>query len=151
MFVVTLDGSGADVVPNERYREGMLTSVQTGVAAAAPDTEWFVLALGDQPSLVPGTVAQLLTEARRGDATIVVPSYAGHRGLPLLIHHTHRQEIGALGGENGLRALLHAHPEAIRHVLFPDEAVLSDMDTPEEYQRELARLRARNVEPPSEL
>jgi molybdenum cofactor cytidylyltransferase len=129
----------------------MLTSVQAGIAAAPLDTEWFVLALGDQPSLVPGTVAQLFTEARQGDATIVVPSYAGRRGHPLLIHHTHRQEIGALGGENGLRALLHAHPESIRHVLFPDEAVLSDMDTPEEYQRELERLRTREAESRSDL
>lgn len=135
-----LEGSGAEVVLNPRYPEGMLTSVQAGVAAAPADTEWFLVVLGDQPSLQPATVERLLMEAEGGEATILVPSYAGRRGHPLLIHASHRAEIGLLDGTVGLKALLLRHPETVGHVVMPEEGVLYDMDTPEDYQRELRRL-----------
>jgi molybdenum cofactor cytidylyltransferase len=135
-----LAGSGAEILVNPRYPEGMLTSVQAGVAAAPADTGWFVIALGDQPSLQPSTVERLLAQAERGSATILVPSFNGRRGHPLLIHASHRPEIGSLDGAVGLKELLLRHPAAVLHVVMADEAVLHDMDTPEDYQRELRRL-----------
>jgi molybdenum cofactor cytidylyltransferase len=135
-----LAGEGVTLVRNPRYLEGMLTSVQAGIAGAPPETEWLVIALGDQPSLRPETVRHLLDEARNGAETILVPSYGGRRGHPLLIHAAHREEIGTLSGEVGLRELLLRHPDAVRHVPVPDDTVLHDMDTPEDYQRELQRL-----------
>ena len=149
-----LAGEGVETLRNPRYLEGMLTSVQAGIAAepqatsvgtAPPETEWLVIALGDQPSLRPETVRLLLAEARAGEETLLVPSYGGRRGHPLLIHARHREEIATLGGETGLRELFTRHPEAIRHIVVPDDAVLHDMDTPDDYQRELGRLRQRNT------
>jgi molybdenum cofactor cytidylyltransferase len=136
----SLEGSGAGVVFNPRYPEGMLTSVQAGIAAAPPDTDWFVLALGDQPSLSSALVHRLLEVARNGSAGIVVPSFGGRRGHPLLIHSRFREEIGALPAETGLRELLRRHPESVHHEVVEDEAVLADMDTPADYERELRRL-----------
>ena len=138
-----LEGSGAEIVVNPRYPEGMLTSVQAGVAAAPRDTEWFLVALGDQPSLQPATVERLLAEAVPGCPAILVPSYGGRRGHPLLLHASYRDEIGSLDGAVGLRELLLRHPDAVRHVELPEEEVLYDMDTPEDYQRELRRLAER--------
>lgn len=139
-IVAHLEGSGAEIVLNPRYPEGMLTSVQAAVAAAPVTTEWFLVALGDQPSLRPETVEHLLREAEAGDATILVPSYDGRRGHPLLIHASHRDEIASLDGAVGLRELLLRHPNVVHHVVMPEEGVLLDMDTPEDYQRELRRL-----------
>lgn len=139
-----LNGSGAEVLVNPRYPEGMLTSVQAGVAAAPPETEWFLIALGDQPSLQPATVERLLAEALPQRPAILVPSYAGRRGHPLLLHASYRDEIGSLDGAVGLRELLRRHPDAVRHVELAEEGVLYDMDTPEDYQRELRRLAERN-------
>ena len=65
-----LAGEGVEFVFNPRYREGMLTSVQAGAAAAPADTEWLVVALADQPSLQPSTVVQLLSAARSSRSTI---------------------------------------------------------------------------------
>ncbi len=150
-IAANLEGAGAEAVENPRYQEGMLTSVQAGFAAAPPDTEWFVIALGDQPSLRPEVVSLLLAEAEAQQFaicnskplplhTILVPSYHGRRGHPLFIHASLREEVGTLDPEVGLRELMQRHPEAIRHLVVTDEAVLADMDTPEDYQRELRRL-----------
>jgi molybdenum cofactor cytidylyltransferase len=135
-----LAGEGVEVVRNPRYREGMLSSVQAGVSAAPPGTEWLVIALGDQPSLQPAVVRVLLQRAEAGlrsGYSIVVPSYGGRRGHPLVIHARHREEIGHLDPQVGLRELMQSHAAAILHVDMESDDVLRDIDTPEEYQREL--------------
>jgi molybdenum cofactor cytidylyltransferase len=141
-IAASLEGEGIETVLNPRYPEGMLTSVQAGIAASPPDTGWFVLALGDQPSLRPETVELLLREAQNeGDGCdLIVPSYGGRRGHPLVIHARYREEIGSLSGEIGLKELMRRHPDRLRHVLVPTESVLHDMDTPDDYRRELERL-----------
>lgn len=141
----TLAGEGVRIVLNPRYREGMLASVQAGIAAAAPETEWFVIAPGDQPGIRPEVVRALL-EAVASEAepraTLAVPCYRGRRGHPLVVHRAHREEIAALDPGEGLRALLRRHPEAIRHVPVDDEEVCADLDTPEDYERALRRREA---------
>lgn len=143
-----LEGSGAELVVNPDYRRGMLSSLQTGIAAAPAETEWLVVALGDQPFLSPATVRHLLDEARVSEASILVPTFGERRGHPLLIHARHRPEILSLNPEIGLRELLRRHPEQVRHVPVPDDAVLHDMDTPEDYERALRRLPPEHGTPP---
>ena len=63
-----------------------------------------------------------------------------------MIHGRHRAEIAELDPEVGLRELMRRHPEALRHVVIDDEAVLADMDTPDDYARELRRLEERSSE-----
>lgn len=140
----TLAGEGVRVVVNPRPEAGMLASLQAGLAAAPP-AEWLLFALGDQPALRPETVDLLLREAALGlpeGQSIAVPSHAGRRGHPLVLHDRHRAEIAALDPALGLRDLLRRRPEAIRHVEVADAGVLADMDTPEDYRRELGRLEA---------
>lgn len=134
-----LEGEDVECVVNPRYQEGMLASVQAGAAAAPDDAEWLLVALGDQPSLQPSTVSLLLAAAEEGDAGIIVPSYAGRRGHPLLIHARYRGEIAKLDPAVGLRELMRRHSDTIRHVVVEDDRVLSDMDTPEDYEREVRR------------
>jgi CTP:molybdopterin cytidylyltransferase MocA len=138
-IVPTLADEGARIVPNPRYAEGMLTSIQAGVAAAA-HADWLLIALGDQPWLRPATVSALL-DAATGHAGIIVPSWGGRRGHPLLLHARYRREIATLDPAVGLRDLFRRHPEAVRYILVPDSEVLADLDTPEEYERAAARLR----------
>lgn len=141
-LAAALADEGVKAVRNPRYPEGMLTSIQAGVAAAPADSEWLVIALGDQPWMRSELVRLLLDEAQAGQACgqdIVVPSYHGRRGHPLVIHRRHREEIAGLDTAVGLRQLLQRHPDAVRHVEVPEESVLLDLDTPEDYEREIRR------------
>ena len=64
-------------------------------------------------------------------------------GLPVTI--VAREETAAHISEHGLHIQsarlgeFTVHPEAVAHVPIEDESVLHDMDTPEDYQRELKR------------
>jgi CTP:molybdopterin cytidylyltransferase MocA len=129
---------GLRLVENPEYQLGMLSSLRRGLAAAPAATRWFLLALADQPELPPAVVTQLLAAAR-DQPEVLIPSYAGRRGHPILIHAALKQEIEALPDEGGLRQLWVRRPELVRHLPVTDAAVLQDMDTPEDYARLLAR------------
>ena len=55
----------------------------------------------------------------------------------------YREELLAQSDSTGLRGLLDAHPEDMHEVEIPDSSILSDMDVPEDYERELKRLEGR--------
>jgi molybdenum cofactor cytidylyltransferase len=118
----------------------MLTSVQCGVAAAAPETSWFLVALVDQPAIDPAVVTHLIETAGSARERIVIPTFEGRRGHPLLFRADLAPEVLTLSGSIGLRELMQRHPDEILHVPVASDTVVRDMDTPEEYQRELERL-----------
>jgi molybdenum cofactor cytidylyltransferase len=134
----TLESAPVRVVRNRDYRLGMLSSIQRGLAAAAPETDWFVFALADQPQLQPAVVASLLSAANAVPAAYI-PTYGGRRGHPILIHARLRDEIANLDSGVGLRQLWEIHPDLVRLVPVQTDSILHDIDTPEDYARLLAR------------
>lgn len=131
------------IVPNAHYREGMLSSVRAGVAAASAATQWFLVVIGDQPGIRSEVVRKLVAEGEAGGPGLLVPSFERRRGHPLLIHSRYRQEIECMSGQSGLRELFQLHPEELRYVLVDTDSVLTDMDTPEDYHREITALAER--------
>jgi molybdenum cofactor cytidylyltransferase len=126
---------------NPRYREGMLTTIQCGIAALSDNVRATYIALVDQPQIKASTVATLRQQFEASGKGIVVPSHQMRRGHPLLIDlHKYRAEILAIDGPPGLQKLLRNHPDDILHVNFDDASVLADLDTPEDYRRAIQTL-----------
>jgi molybdenum cofactor cytidylyltransferase len=124
-------------VVNENYREGMLSSVQSGLAALPGSARAAVFVLADQPGVPVRVIDSLIDAYHRVKKGIVLPVCREKRGHPLLIDLKYRREIEALPPDLGLRGLLREHPDDILEVPAPDLAVLVDIDTPDEYGRAL--------------
>lgn len=148
------------LVENPRYREGMLTSAQCGVAAllragagtdvlpggvpacgvaacgappcGAPPT--VLIALGDQPLITPAVVARVAAGHRGG---LTVPTFGGRRGHPLCVDGRLLGDLLALPPEEGLRGLFRRHPGAVTQVAVESDAILLDVDTPAAYREAL--------------
>ncbi len=69
-------------------------------------------------------------KARKG---IVIPTFQGRRGHPILVDLKFRAEVLAIDPAEGLRRLMRAHPEDIGEVEAGDANILRDLDTPEDY------------------
>ena len=132
------------VVSNPDYRTGMLSSVRCGLRALPPRCEAILVALGDQPGISPELVGQMIHSFNRVDKGIVVPCFRGKRGHPIVFSERFRNEIMTQYDRVGLRGLLQAHPEDVFELNVLAPAVLSDMDYPEDYRRELALLENSN-------
>ncbi|OGD18315.1 MAG: hypothetical protein A2W03_14360 [Candidatus Aminicenantes bacterium RBG_16_63_16] len=130
-------GFPVSVTVNTRFRRGMLSSIQKGIAALPGGFRAALVVLGDQPDIGPPIIDLLIDawkDARKG---IVVPAFEGRRGHPLLLDLKYRRDIEGLSPEIGLRGLLAAHPDDILAVDVPAAAVLADIDTPEDYRKAL--------------
>lgn len=136
----TLSGRPVHIVHNPDYQRGdMLASVRCGVLASPKDCEAVLVALGDQPAITSSLIRAMIEAFATSGKGIVVPVFEGRRGHPLLLSTAYRDEILTRHESVGLRGLLAAHSEDIVEFSAATSAVLSDMDDPEDYRRELAR------------
>ncbi len=128
------------LVTNPDYRLGMLSSVRCGLWALPQQCDKALVVLGDQPAITSELANQMIQSFRATDKGILVPLYRGKRGHPILFSIHYRNEIMASFDDVGLRGLLQAHPDDIFELNVSTPAVLSDIDCPDDYRRELASL-----------
>jgi xanthine dehydrogenase accessory factor len=126
---------GARWVENPAFAEGMSSSLKAGVAALSAESEAFFVVLGDEPFVQPATYDALIAARERSGAWVIVPSYQGVRGNPVLIDRTLVGEVDAITGDRGCRALRLRHPEETVEVPVDDPGVLIDLDTAEDIAR----------------
>lgn len=135
-----LAGLPVHVAFNPDYAWGeMLSSVQVGLKAASPLATAALIALGDQPRVSVATMNRIATALRGGDDRICLPTFGGRRGHPIGLPRRFWPEVLALGRGSSLRDVIHRHQDAVVELSVPDDAILSDMDTPQEYIWLLAR------------
>ncbi|MEW6751302.1 MAG: nucleotidyltransferase family protein [Candidatus Latescibacterota bacterium] len=127
-----------ECVLNPRYRDGMLTSVQAGLYAAA-EAAGYLLCLGDQPGLPPEAIAAVLAAAGRTGRGIVVPTCGGRRGHPVYLARRYRQEVLGLSAGQALRAVTRGHPADTLELEVGYPEVVEDVDTPEDYAAQACR------------
>lgn len=132
-----VDLSGATVVENLGWREGMGASLRAGLDALLADRslEAVLVFLGDQPEVDPA-VADRLREAQAASGKpAVIPRYRYARGHPVLIARSlWPRLIAGLKGDQGARNLFAAHPDWVEEVPIPSDPP-GDIDTPDDLHR----------------
>ncbi|MFJ1702493.1 NTP transferase domain-containing protein [Kitasatospora sp. NPDC088346] len=122
-------------VDNPDWATGMGSSLRAGLAALHPGTPAVLVLLVDTPGVTPAAVARLLA-AHAAGAELAAAGYDGRRGHPVLIGARYFAETASTAvGDAGARALLAAHPQALRLVECGDVAGPEDLDTPEDLAR----------------
>ena len=122
------------VVFNEAWATGQASSVRAGVAALPKSTGAAIFLLGDQPQVMPETVAALVRRHRETLAPMVVPRYRGQRGNPVLFDRTLFAALLRLSGDTGGRVLVESLQDDVEWLAL-DVPPLYDIDTPEDYRR----------------
>jgi len=133
-----LSGRTVSIVNNPNYKSGMLSSVRCGLSALPQQCQVVLVALGDQPSITANLIDQMLQAFATTEKRILVPLYHGKRGHPILFSEVYRNEILTQYDNVGLRGLLYAHTDDLFELTVKTSVVLSDMDCPEDYRREVA-------------
>jgi molybdenum cofactor cytidylyltransferase len=141
-----LSNRPVSIVKNSNYKSGMLSSVRCGLGALPQECRAVLVALGDQPSITSRLIDQMLRSFAATEEQILVPLYRGKRGHPILLSELYRREILNDYDSVGLRGLLHTHPHDVFELTVSTSAVLSDMDCPEDYRRELALIQKKTPE-----
>ncbi|MDO8927624.1 MAG: nucleotidyltransferase family protein [Bacteroidota bacterium] len=127
-------------IRNENFREGMHTSVISGVNALPENAKAVMIFLGDQP-FIPVYVSVKVVEAWKDSGKgIVIPLFSGKRGHPPLYDLKLRQEILDLDPAVGLRSVAQKFLDEILEVETFCPEIVRDIDTREDYSNELGKM-----------
>lgn len=133
-------GEGRDplvVVRNRRWRTGQASSVQAAVRFARGCGCTAVLMLvADQPFVTASHLNALIGKYSTGRSQMYLASNDRCCGNPCLIDHALFDELLALAGDEGARALLRARRDIdVCRVHFEEPHLFEDADTPEDFRR----------------
>jgi molybdenum cofactor cytidylyltransferase len=124
----TLAGEGVTVHVCGDAHLGMSRSLVSGIAASA-DADGWVIALGDMPFLLPGTIAAIAARVAQAGG-IAIPAYRGKRGNPVGFGRRYLDELQNLRGDEGARSIIERHAGDLHVVGGDDPGIFRDIDTP---------------------
>ncbi|HWN97759.1 MAG TPA: nucleotidyltransferase family protein [Blastocatellia bacterium] len=129
-----LDFGGAKVVENPIFDDGCASSYRAGIGAVDARCDAIMILLGDQPGVDPQIIDRVAEEWRQGGAQIVLASYRGRKGHPMIFAKPLFDKLVGLHGDKAAWKLVDANPglvsEAAFDLPFPD-----DINTTEDFDR----------------
>lgn len=126
------------LVKNPDYRDGLSTSVRTGVQAVSAEAGAIMIYLADQPLIEPDDVDRIIAAfaaAKAENKTIVVPFFKGERGNPVILDATLRDSILGIAGDVGCKGVIKRYPEKVYAVEMENDHVVRDVDDVQAYER----------------
>lgn len=125
-----LKHSPGSVVVNRHWREGLASSIRTGVARLPPSCAGVMLVLADQACVTAEDLRRLAGAWRRQPLAVAAAQYGATVGAPAIFPQHVFGELSELRGDSGARALLKRHAD--RLVKVPMPAAAFDLDTPDD-------------------
>lgn len=124
------------IAVNDAYREGIGTSIRSGVQRVAHVADGVLVLLADQPLITRRHLDRLCARWRESPDSIVASRYSGTVGPPIVFPKRDFAALCALTGDAGARGVVARAANRVIAVEFENAAV--DIDRPED-------LAARNV------
>ena len=126
----------AKIVINEEWQRGQLSSIQAAVRSLpAGETSGLLLCPVDHPLVSAKLVARLIEEFEASGKLVVLPTYRGKRGHPLIFAASLYAEILAASLEVGARQVVWAHAGDVLEVPTEEEGVVLNLNDPETLRR----------------
>ena len=101
--------------------------------------EWeaAVVLLGNMPYLKPATIEAVVNawQTHKEEDPIVFPKHGDKLGHPVVFPRVYFEDIEALEGDVGAKAVIEAHKDKVLTVEVDDPGILLDIDTPDDLLR----------------
>lgn len=131
------ESAGADVVRNPDAGSEQIDSLRRGLDALPEDSDGAVVLPVDHPLLATSTVEAMILAFRHRNAPIVRATHRGEPGHPTLFARELYPELSRTRLPDGARTVIDAHADEMEDVPVDDPGVPIDINTPEEYRREV--------------
>jgi molybdenum cofactor cytidylyltransferase len=126
----------AAVVLNPDWPKGQLSSIQAAIRSLTHDaTAGLMLCPVDHPIVSAELVAQLIAEFDSTGKPIVLPTYRGRRGHPVIFRASLYEELLAASLDVGARQIVWAHRADVVEVPTEEKGVVLNLDDPETLKR----------------
>ena len=129
-----IENKKAIIVFNKHWKEGMATSIVTGLQNAITindKIENIIIAVCDQPFISSSLFKQLLKMRQDTGRNIVACAYADTAGTPVLFGKKYFDTLINLQGEEGAKKILKTNKDDVVTINFPEGSI--DIDTQKDY------------------
>ncbi|MDP1678257.1 MAG: nucleotidyltransferase family protein [Bacteroidota bacterium] len=136
-----LSSFSGTIIVNEAWEEGQLSSIIACINALNTiDCEGILICPVDHPMITTALIKKLVESFQHSRKKIIIPTYHGRRGHPIIISSELFVEIKNASFTVGLREVVHAHENDIELVSTDEEGILINIDTPEDYRKYVGNL-----------
>ena len=129
-----VDLGSVKVVENPVFGEGCASSYRAGIGALDRQSEAIMIILGDQPGITPGVMDQVAEEWRQGESQIVLCSYRGRKGHPMIFARPLFDQLLGLHGDKAAWKLVDANSDLVQEIEF-DLPFPEDINTWDDFDR----------------
>ena len=119
-----------EIVINHDWEKGQLSSIHAAMRRLPPNTEGMLLCPVDHPLVSASLVSSLIDAFLASRAPVVVPSYQGRRGHPVIFSAAVYDELLNAPMEQGARAVVWAHKGEVCEVATTEEGCVLNLNDP---------------------
>jgi len=121
------------VVTNDDYKDGIGSSIATGVRTCRANADAVLILLADQPLISATHLENIITSWSGAENEIVASSFGGIFSPPILFPKNSFDALCELSGDQGARAILSDAAYEVTRIDFPPARF--DIDTPGDLER----------------
>ena len=119
------------IIFNKNFKTGMASSIKVGLSLLSKKTEAFFICLGDMPKINKKIYNQLIGYKNKKD--IIVPTYNGIQGNPVLFPKFMKPSIMSINGDVGAKKILEQNKEKILKVKIDDINITRGFNTKNDF------------------
>jgi molybdenum cofactor cytidylyltransferase len=124
-----LSAHAAEIVVNVDWAKGQLSSIQAAIRGLPEGaTAGIILCPVDHPIGSAALVAQIIAEFDSSGKAIVLPTYHGRRGHPVIFRASLYPELLAASADIGARQVVWAHANELREAATDEEGVVLNIN-----------------------
>ena len=112
---------------NNNFESGMASSIKTGLNHLPEKTEAFFICLGDMP-LFNHNIYNLLIKSK-DNKEIIVPTYKGQQGNPVLFAKSMKEKVMDITGDVGAKKILELNKDEILNLEINNQSVTKGFNT----------------------
>jgi len=116
---------------NENYESGIASSIKIGVSKLSEKTDAFFICLGDMPMVNKNVYNQLIKS--KSDKEIIIPTYKGKQGNPILFSKSIKEKIMNIKGDVGAKKILELNKDKILNVEINNQSIKKDFNTKDDF------------------
>jgi len=116
---------------NKNFESGMASSIKTGLNHLSENTKAFFICLGDMPMVNSNIYNQLIKS--RNQKNIIVPTYNGQQGNPVLFDKSMKEKVIDISGDIGAKKILELNKDKILNLEINDQSIIKGFDTQDNF------------------
>ena len=130
------------LIYNINYRNGIASSIKTGLKNISKNAEAFFISLGDMPNVNQNIYNKLIKARynynkklnRKHKKDIIIPHYEDVKGNPILFSALMKNQIMSIQGDDGAKIIIDSNKNKILNVKINNKSIIEDFDTHENFE-----------------